>query len=77
MSHHKPGAYQYFSMLHKRHQNPLAQGLESLPFASHFLLRIESHCYSVRDKSRCVLALPAAASIATGAFAVSSMGRVI
>lgn len=46
-------------------------------FASQFLLSIESHCDSVRDKSRCVLALPAAASIATGAFTVSSMGRVI
>lgn len=39
-----------------------------LPFASQFLSRIDSHCDSVRDKSRCVLALPATASIATGGF---------
>ncbi len=74
--------YQHFSELHKHHQDPLAW--ESfflcvcfLLFASRFLLRIESHCDSVRDKSRCVLALPAAASIATRAVMVLSMGRVI
>ena len=42
-----------------------------------FYRGIESHCYSGRDKSRCVQASPAATSFATGAVTVSSMGRVI
>lgn len=77
MSHRKPaGQWDISAFLHKHHQYPLAQGPESV-FVFEFLLRIESHCDSVRDKSRCVLASPAAASIATRACTVSSMRRVI
>lgn len=39
------------------------------------LVSIEHHCDSATDASRCVLALPAAASIATGAFTVSGRGQ--
>lgn len=81
MSHRKnlqaAGTYQHPSMLRKHHQSPLQPRSRVSSPPSQFLLRIESHCDSVRDKSRCVLASPAAPSIATGAFTVSSMGRVI